>query len=294
MKKEKREKKPKSLARKIIEWTLLGVFGVLFAFVMAGQIEGMINRDKNFGQLLRFGWGSFVVQTDSMEPDLPKGSAIITYKADADDIYKQYLEYGIFDAWMNDTQSEKHIDITFQNGTKYGPIHVEPSKKSVNHQIPDPYVFTHRLVEIQVDETKVKGQGRYTFICQGINDQGLAAKKNQFQAFNEDQILGVVQFKSNFIGWVFSALASPFGLLIFLLIPGGYLAVVSVLDIFKAMKEPEPQGPTPGVIKEENEDGAPSSTSNNDDILAGLSEQDKERLKKELLEKMLEEKRKGK
>lgn len=291
MKKEKREKKPKSLARKIIEWTLLGVFGVLFAFVMAGQIEGMINRDKNFGQLLRFGWGSFVVQTDSMEPDLPKGSAIITYKADADEIYKQYLEYGIFDAWMNDTQSEKHIDITFQN-YYIGPV--KPSKTSVNDQVSTQYVFTHRLVEVQVDETKVKGQGRYTFICQGINDQGLAAKKNQFQAFNEDQILGVVQFKSNFIGWVFSALASPFGLLIFLLIPGGYLAVVSVLDIFKAMKEPEPQGPTPGVIKEENEDGTPTSASNNDDILAGLSEQDKERLKKELLEKMLEEKRKGK
>ena len=291
MKKEKREKKPKSLARKIIEWSLLGVFGVLFAFVMAGQIEGMINRDKNFGQLLRFGWGSFVVQTTSMEPDLPKGSAIITYKADADEIYKQYLEYGIFEAWMNDTESEKHIDITFQN-YYIGPV--KPSKSSVNNQVSTQYVFTHRLVEIQVDETKTKGQGRYTFICQGINDKGEYALKSQFQAFNEDQILGVVQFKSNFIGWVFSALASPFGLLIFLLIPGGYLAVVSVLDIFKAMKEPEPQGPTPGVIKEENEDGAPTSTSNNDDILAGLSEQDKERLKKELLEKMLEEKRKGK
>ena len=113
MKKEKREKKPKSLARKIIEWSLLGVFGVLFAFVMAGQIEGMINRDKNFGQLLRFGWGSFVVQTTSMEPDLPKGSAIITYKADADEIYKQYLEYGIFEAWMNDNEISMFFSLIF-------------------------------------------------------------------------------------------------------------------------------------------------------------------------------------
>ncbi len=286
-KKEKKEKKPKSLARKIIEWSLLAIFGAAFAFVMAGQVEGMIKRDENFGQLLRFGWGSFVVQTTSMEPDLPKGSAIITYKADPDDIYRQYLEYGIFDAWMEDKESEKHIDITFQN-YYIGPV--KPSKSSVNNQVSTQYVFTHRLVEIQVDESKAKGQGKYTFICQGINDGGEYALKSQFQAFNEDQILGVVQYKSDFIGWVFGILASPFGLLIFLLIPGGYLAIVSVLDIFKAMKDPEIEGPTPGVIDSKGENGETDQSN----ALASLSEEDKERLKKELLEKMLEEKGKGK
>ena len=38
--KEKRVKKPKSKARKIIEWVLTGIFLALFAFVLAGQIDG--------------------------------------------------------------------------------------------------------------------------------------------------------------------------------------------------------------------------------------------------------------
>ena len=70
---------------------------------------------------------------------------------------------------------------------------------------------------IKLTVTPDKGYVIYKVTMNGdqvaINDKGEYALKSQFQAFNEDQILGVVQFKSNFIGWVFSALASPFGLL---------------------------------------------------------------------------------
>ena len=67
--KEKKPKRPKSKARKIIEWVLVGIFGAIFAFAAAATIDGMIHKNENYGQSLRFGVGTFVVQTDSMEPE---------------------------------------------------------------------------------------------------------------------------------------------------------------------------------------------------------------------------------
>ena len=71
-----RMKKPKSKTRKIIEWILFGIFGVAFAVVIAGNISSIIHRDENYGQSLRFGVGSFVVMTTSMEPEIKKDDAI--------------------------------------------------------------------------------------------------------------------------------------------------------------------------------------------------------------------------
>ena len=47
MAKEKREKKPKSKARKIIEWVLTGIFLVIFAFAGIAQIDGLVNKNKH-------------------------------------------------------------------------------------------------------------------------------------------------------------------------------------------------------------------------------------------------------
>ena len=88
--KEKRVKKPKSKARKIIEWVLTGIFLALFAFVLAGQIDGMIHKKDHYNQQLRFGYGTFVVKTDSMEPKYMKKTAIITFCEDADKIYERF------------------------------------------------------------------------------------------------------------------------------------------------------------------------------------------------------------
>ena len=40
---EKREKKPKSKTRRIIEWILTGIFFVIFAIAGIAQIDGLIN-----------------------------------------------------------------------------------------------------------------------------------------------------------------------------------------------------------------------------------------------------------
>ena len=149
--------------------------------------------------------------------------------------------------------------------------------------------MTHRVREIHVNESVKKGQGRYTFITAGINtrskwmgwEEGQGDMTiTQYQAFTEKELLGRVVVNSPLLGGVFSFVTSVFGLLILLLIPAFYLVITSVLDIFKAYKEPEE------AVKSSGDSG--SSQSN-----AQLSEEDKKRLKEELLQEMLNKNKGG-
>ena len=269
--KTKRVKRPKSKVRKIIEWVFTGIFVALFAVVMAAQIDGMVNKNKHYGQQIRFGYATFVVQTDSMEPEYKVKSAIITYLEDADKIYERYK------------RNEK-VDLTFYDGY-YAPladnIPTDTSLKDRIHvdqsDIPVP-IITHRLREVHVNQNVKKGEGKYIFICAGINTQGNLSKEGQYQAFTEKELLGRVVANSAFLGGVFSFIGTPFGLLVLLLIPAFYLVISSVIDIFKAYKEPE-----------EVTEGASNPTNGQLD----LSEEDKKRLKEELLQEMLEKKKGG-
>ena len=78
----KKTKKKKSKTRVIIEWVLFGLFLVVFAFAGAAVIDSMIHKKDNYNQSLKFGLGTFIVLTDSMEPEYEQGSAIFTYKDD--------------------------------------------------------------------------------------------------------------------------------------------------------------------------------------------------------------------
>ena len=64
--KEEKVKKPKSKTRTIIEWVLTCIFLALFAVIGIAQIDGLINKKNHYGQQIRFGFGTFIVQTDSM------------------------------------------------------------------------------------------------------------------------------------------------------------------------------------------------------------------------------------
>ena len=88
-----KEKKKKSKLRVTIEWILTGLFVALFVVFGVGQIDGMIHKNEHHGQMLRFGWSTYVVWTDSMEPDYMTDSAIITYREDLDNVYKKYDEF---------------------------------------------------------------------------------------------------------------------------------------------------------------------------------------------------------
>ena len=272
MAKEKKEKKPKSKARKIIEWVLTGLFLVLFAIAGIAQIDGLVNKNKHYGQQIRLGYATFVVKTESMEPKYMVDSAIITYLEDADKIYERY-------------QNNEDVDVTFYDvytaETEYTkPLnHPELTMRTNPAEYP---IITHRVKEIHVNNALAKGEGRYTFIVAGINT-GVGAATNangeiyQYQVFTEKELLGRVVIGSAFLGGVFNFVSSIWGLLILLLIPSFYLIIVSVIDIFKAYKEPEEQAATAN--------GTPVAS--NPSITKELSEEDKKRLKEELLQEML-------
>ena len=273
--KEEKAKKPKSKTRKIIEWVLTGIFLAIFAVVGLAQIDGLVNKKSHYNQQIRFGYGTFVVQTDSMEPEYKVKTAIITYLEDADKIYKSYqagkdIDVTFFDAYTGENEYTKPMD------------HPELTRRTSATQYP----MTHRVQEIHVNENLKKGEGRYTFITAGINrrseylgwhegDPDITI--DQYQVFTEKELLGRVKVNSPFLGGVFGFVSSIWGLLILLLIPSFYLIITSVIDIFKAYKEPEeiPEGP-----KEENKNGE-----------VELSEEDKKRLKEELLKEMINKKK---
>lgn len=283
--KKKEQKKPKSKARKITEWVLTGIFLVFFVILGIGQIDGMIHKKDHFNQTLKFGYGTFVVQTESMEPAYKKGFAIVTKLESFESIYKRY-------------QSGKTVDVTFvYNQQCYNEANANPlSQPQENPQLTkliapaDFPIITHRVMEMHVDASKKAGEGKYTFIVAGINDSVASATDSQgrvyqYQSFTEKYLLGRVVVGSAFLGGVFSFVSSIWGLLILLLIPAFYLIITSVIDIFKAYKEPETE-------KASGEEGGESSSngSGNSDGVLELSEEDKKRLKDELLQEMLNKK----
>ena len=275
----KKVKKPKSTVRKVLEWVLTGIFGVLFLTLAFAQIDGMVHKKDHYNQVIRFGFSNYVVRTDSMEPKYKVKSANIAYLEDADSIYKRF-------------QKGEEIDVTFWDVYTVNNEYTVPFNHPALTKRTDPASvefnapMTHQVKEIHINPNLKKGQGRYTFITAGINTRSvyMGWKEgdpdlviNQYQAFTEKELLGVVIANSNFLGGVFNFVGSPFGLLGLLLIPALYLIITSVIDIFKAYKEPE----------EASEGGSTVVDKGTID----LSEEDKKRLKEELLEEMLKKKK---
>ena len=303
--KPKRVKKPKSKVRVILEWTFTGLFALLFVFFAIGQVTGMVNRNKNYGNTLTYGYGTFYIASASMEPEYPVGTAIITHKDDPESIVKDFkagkiVDITMYSAYLSNGQKYDYndyrpddIDVYYYGRTVvYGEKlpGKEPTQEfhySLSGHSPvyptgsTTRVVTHRLIGVYVDESREKGTGKYTFVIAGINTEGDLSKEGQYQLLTENELLGVVKVNSPFLGKFFGFITSPWGLLVFLLIPAFYLVITSVLDIFKAMKEPDD--------KDDN-----SSNHSSGGGIDGLSEKDKERLKKEMLEQMLSKKGGGK
>lgn len=251
---KKNSKKPKSKIRKIISWVITSIFGVLMVCAIGIQIMGLVSKNDNFGVPNYFGKQVLIVLTDSMEPEYPVGSAVIVEKIPME-------EYKIED------------DITFVQMIKGNPI-----------------VITHRCSNIETPSESP--DGLYYFETHGINThsnqcQGVAGQfedcTHQTQRFSENEVLGKVVGCSVFLGGFLTFLTSPWGLLFILLVPTLYLIVSSVIDIFKAVKDPEDD-------KNKKDDDHKDGGGNNppgDNALKGLSKEDKERLKQEMLEEML-------
>ena len=289
-KKEEKPKKPKSLPRKIIGWVLYIIFGAFFALIIAGNISGEIHKKENFGQSIRFGYGSFIVLTNSMEPEIPVDSAIITHKDNVESLYQRFIDNETYNEAIyarealkpeaeRDYSDLKNIDITFANinsGVSYIPKYPDfnPAINPDARPIFADRIMTHRLREMAIDEEKELGKGRYIFVTSGINDGGDYSKRGQYQVFTEKEYLGTVVISNQFLGKVFNFIVSPIGLLVLLLVPAIFLIVTSTIDIFKAMKQSE------------EENAVLASASSGENRINAMSEKQKELLKKQLLEEI--------
>ena len=268
-------KKEKSKARKIIEWVLFVVFGAACALVLAANVSGMINKKKNYGQSIKFGYGTFIILTNSMEPEIHVNDFILTHKEDVEK-FGSRLSNG------------ENIDVTFMNvQPDCSDFEIETEDFKHGTQIVTNRVMTHRLREVHVDESRKVGEGRYIFVASGINvgDDVESSKKGQYQVFTEVQYLGTVKSSNAFVGRFMNFISSPIGLIILLLVPAGYLITVSSIDIFRAVKAQE-EGEV--VVVES------SQASGDPDRLSKISDEERARLKNELLEQMMKEKKEGK
>ena len=263
---EKKVKQEKSRVRKIIEWILVGIFGAAALFVLAGTISGMMHKKDHYQQSIRFGYGTFRVLTDSMEDEIKTGSMIIT-KAEDVSKFQERLDKG------------ETIDVTFFNiniDTMVTPTN--PEYKTETTQVLMP--MTHRLREVHIQEDVEFGKGRYVFVASGINVNSEKYSPDQYQLFTEKEYLGTVKISNRFLGSVVGFMSEPWGLIILLLVPSVYLIVTSSMDIFKALKEEEEK-----PVEVQSDGG---------ERLSKRSEEDKKRLKDELLQDMLKSKKEGK
>lgn len=264
----KPNKKQKGKVRKTIEWILTGLFAAVFIVFAAAQIDGMVHKKEHFNQEIKFGFSTWVVWTDSMEPDYMVGSALVNYLDDEQTIIDRFNRGETVDITFWSNELYPFINPTIPYLTR--EIVVTPAS---GVELP---IMTHRLVEIQ------KVDGVNYFITTGINyTEKEYSKKEQYQVFTYEKVLGVVKHNSPALGAFFKFVSSIWGLLILLLVPALYLAVTSIIDILKTLKENE-EAPATG--------GAPQGVSSLDQ----LSEKDKERLKREMLEEMLAKKQQAK
>ena len=268
---ESKVKKPKSKTRKIIEWIGTIVLGIVFLFAAVCNVAKIATKNE-YGEGNAFGYSSYVVLTDSMEPVYPVKTAIITYKEKPEKILENWN--AIKDLNLESTD-ERNINLTFMDA--YQTQQISGYSDYTDQTTPTKAVMTHQLFNIKVNETTPEGQGKYIFFVHGINTESEhQSQKGQYQAFSEKELLGVVKLNSKFIGGVSGFLSSVWGLLICLLIPCLYIVITSVLDIFKAYKDDD----------EPVAEGANGATPTGNSI-ENMSQEEYEKLKQEMINEML-------
>lgn len=251
----KNDKKPKSKARKIIDWVVTGVFATLAVGLGTILIISKTSKNQNV-----FGPTFQKVLTDSMSPTYKVNDIIVLAKTNPSDLVKR-------------VESGKNVDVSFH-------WTVEGTDVSMTHRL----ISATYYEEVQTDP--ITGVNyHYTFVAHGINTKSEWCKgfggyndcTTQTQTFHEDALIGRVTR----VSWFMTFATSIWGLLVLLLVPCLYLIIASVIDICKALDDKE---------ETETPEGKPA-IGNKSDPLAGLSEKEKERLKKEMLDEMLGKKK---
>ena len=274
------EKTRKNRVKKIINWIITGFFAVLIGGLV---VFNLVN--KYSGNDYIFGAQYPMVLTDSMEPKYMVGDVLIIKKIDHfDDLIDQYRAG---DDGILSTEDDAASVIVGDQETLTNGATID---LTFNYDIAGTgkeYSVTHRLSQIVIYDNINEGEGKFSFTCHGINTDSEQCSTsggdctNQTQVFNETKVIGEVKGVSPFLTFVYKVFTSIWGLLILILIPALYLIITSVIDIVSTLNKKEEE--------------VPSQSTNEDlkgDVLINLSDEDKERLKKDLLEELLEKEKK--
>ncbi len=241
---ENTTKKKRSLFGKILTWVLGSFVGVLLVI----QVAGFISARNNFGVSSFFGYQSFVVLTDSMDPALPVGDGVIVKKVDPETLVP------------STTPEAKDGDIiTF-------------------YRTGDDLIITHRIIDVIQD-----GDGSLTFKCLGDNLNAQTCPPAGCTIANadivgEEYVLGKVIKSSSLLGGTTRFFSNPITTLFLVLIPLGAVFASSIVDFIKAAKMKP---------NEETSEQVPTSSKDFDRIkeqekLSILKEMEKERLREEI------------
>lgn len=249
-KKPEKQEEKKSKGKKILDWIIYGVFGVCIAFCALVFISQKLNNGYVFDYMFP------AVATDSMDPVYPVGSVLIVKKVNPADI-------------------KEGDDVTFMYNVE---------------ELGGPTKVTHRIFYVSKNPNKPVGEGHYIFKAHGINKESERCKigdsawdcTDQYQEFSEIDLLGRVEGKSNVFGFVFTIVQSPWGLIGMILVPSFYLIITSVVDIFKKLPDEDELNKQDMSVENRL-----TALATDDDPLAGLTEEEKLKLKKELLDEIM-------
>jgi len=277
-----KQRKPKSLTRKIIEGVFTGIFVALIGFCCFVMISNTVAKKKSDNQYAPTRIGNsympLIVLTDSMEPEIKTKSAIFIKEESCEKIVEDFSNGKNVDLTFDDIFGcGQDIDYTYSTETLDFLVNytvdgvAKPKTNRTTFDNPASVrTLTHRLFHVQINEHNEFGENRYYFFVEGINtnskNYGAPA---QYQVFTENELYGVVAKSSVFVGRVFSFAQSPIGLIILLLIPSLYMILSSIYELIKANDIAEESEPVQGEAKQ----GA----------LDSLSEKDIKRLKEEML-----------
>ena len=246
---ETEAKEPKkNKTGKIIGWIVTGFFVALVAGLGGFKIYQKVSGDTAI-----FGSQYPVVLTDSMEPVYNVDDVLIVKNCGPEDV-------------------KEGDDISF-----YWDL--ANSKEPTNIKADGVYMMTHRLESIEYFEDASENDGyHYTFTTHGINTQsdqcGGGDCTYQKQVFHEKVLIGKVTGKSGFLRVMNKVLTSVWTLIILILIPCLYLMISTVVDMIKKLN-----------VVDEEEKGENKASNNHS--LDGLTPEQKEKLKKQMLEELL-------
>ena len=257
--KEKKPRKPKSKTRKIIDWVVTGVFAALLVGLGVIQIVNRTSKNQNV-----FGPQYQKVITDSMVPTYKVNDVIVIKQTTPEELYHRVTEL-----------HEEDVDVSFY-------WNVNGQRRSMTHRLQSVTYYEEPQYNMATQE-----YFHFKFVAHGINKQSNFCRigdqygdcTTQTQTFNEYSLIGRVVRKSPIMTFV----TSIWGLLVLLLIPCLYLIIASVFDIVKAVDDKEPATANGEVVGEASDKPK--------DPLEGLSEKEKEKLKKQMLDEMLGKKK---